>query len=122
MYGRVIADKESGKYEGDMGKRLSLATATSGRRCVVRIRTDQTDKQFGLEYGGVIQELPTGIVLLTRRAYDRRATCKVALLPGPNNMLMSTGSRARPIGYILSEDSAAKPIQADERSGELIGV
>jgi hypothetical protein len=122
MYARVIASEESDTYEKDMAKRLSLDMATSGTRCVVRIKTDQTDKQFGLEYGGIVRELPTGTVLLTRRAYARRTNCKVALLPGANNMLMSTGSGSRPIGYILSEDFATQEIKADDRVEELIGV
>jgi len=120
MYARVIASEERDDYKKDMAKRLSLGALTQGTRCVVRIRTDQASKQFGLEYGGIIRELPDGPALLTQRVYAPRTHSKVALLPGPNNMLMSTGSGSRPIGYILSEDFAAQDIKADDRVEELV--
>ena len=132
MYARVITKDEADAFERDKSERLPFNRLRSGMPCVVRISTARTNKQFGLEYGGILKDSGIGVLLETLRVHDG-SRCKLPLLVGKSNELMSApvpalpareraldGSTkkavsfvatpafpSRPIGYILGEEFAA---------------
>lgn len=140
MYGRILSFGEEQQYERDEGLRLAAESVRDGTRCVVRIKAEGKNK-WGVEYGGVVKFDGRKLHLQTirvRKSLQQEPTT-VPLRFDKNDMLMSEEIRAlperprtvpgnplksgtfpatpavpsRPIGYVLGEEFAAKPITED---------